>query len=276
MKRSLIRILSVLFILLRLSDPVLAVETEEHIVEKGETALQIAIDHNLTMEQLILLNPGTDLEMMKIGDKLIVPPENFASFDDYLKAYYAESLRVSGLHCDPRADGSASCFFSITNTSDRSVGNLIMKVSCSDQNGREEKEKGYPALIQVQAGETLPMVIPMEGPFSGTLNCEAYVKEMTSQDLGLGTFRVSPELYSIDETRLPGDGGAVLALTFTPESAAKYAGKTINILAAIYDAEEQILGIRSVYGDFSPEFEITVYKSSGVLDHSKVWIEIYE
>lgn len=275
MKRSFIRLIPVLFILLCFSLPVSAVETEEHIVEKGETALQIAIDHNLTMEQLILLNPGTDLEMMKIGDKLIVPPGNFESFDDYLKAYYAESIRVSGLRCDPRADGGASCFFSITNTSDRSVGNLTMKVSCADQNGRQEKEKGYPALIQVQAGETLPMVIPMEGPFSGSPECEAYVKEMTSQELGLGTFRAAPELYTVDETRLPGDGGVVITLTFNPESAARYAGKTINILAAIYDAEEQVLGLRSVYGDFSPSFEVTVYKSSGALDHSKVWVEIY-
>ena len=84
------KILISLIILLLITNSALA---EEHAIERGETSLQIAIDHNLTMEQLSQLNPGVDLEMMLVGDILIVPDKG-TSFEEFLHQHYSEIGRA--------------------------------------------------------------------------------------------------------------------------------------------------------------------------------------
>lgn len=45
---------------------------QEHIVQKGQLAVQIAQEYDLSLDELRSLNPGRDIARLQIGDKLIV------------------------------------------------------------------------------------------------------------------------------------------------------------------------------------------------------------
>lgn len=45
---------------------------QEHIVQKGQLAVQIAQEYGLNLDELRALNPGRDIARLQIGDKLIV------------------------------------------------------------------------------------------------------------------------------------------------------------------------------------------------------------
>ena len=47
-------------------------EPEFYVIREGETLDKIALDHNTSVEQLLLLNPGVDINSLQIGQRIRV------------------------------------------------------------------------------------------------------------------------------------------------------------------------------------------------------------
>ena len=251
------------------------VSAEEHAVEKGETALQIAIDHDLTMDQLSRLNPGVDLEMMKIGDILIVPDKDTPSFEEFLNRRYADLIRITDLDCTAAADRSAGCLFHAENLSDLPLFDVQLNASVRGKNGASGQADGKISLMQILPGEKLPVYISVQGDFSEVEQASVSVRNLSYSEMLQSSFRIGAELYTQTDT-LTADGiGAASAIRFNADGIKACRDKKINIQSAAYDEEGKLTGVRSLYSDFFPRLDITVYSGGSAIRSVVVRMEAY-
>ena len=267
------RVLFLLLILVRLTAWKCAMAAE-HVIEKGETSLQIAIDHNLTMEQLSQLNPGVDLEMMMVGDVLIVPDEG-TSFEDYLNKLYGEMVRVDDLHCDVMADRSALCLFHLTNLSELPLFDVQLKATVRGVNGADGQADSAIALMQILPGESLPVFIPVSGNFDAVENASVNVTNLSYSEQLTASFRVSSDYFRQTDRFLPDGAGATSVIVFNSSGSEAYQNKKINVLAAAYSADGRLAGVRSLYSDYYARLDVTVYSAGPAIDSVKLILEAY-
>ena len=64
-------------------------------------------------------------------------------------------------------------------------------------------------------------------------------------------------------------------MEFFPEGLQAFQGKTVNLLAAAYDESGNLTGVRSLYSEFYPRLDITVYSVSGKIADVKLTAEVY-
>lgn len=255
-----------LLILLRVS----AVFAEEHIVQKGETALQIALDHNLTMEQLQQLNPDVNLEMMMIGDKLTVPDENSGGFDAFLASRYTEKIALKNVNCELAADHSALCLFEVENLTELPLYDIRLKASL----GGVEAEGGI-GLMQLLPGETLPVYIGIPGSFGDVSGASVSVSALSWAEMMTADFRVPESAYTETDELLPDGAAGTAVIVFNGDAQEEYQDRKVNVLAAAYDADGNLVGVRSLYSNFYARLDITVYANARSIAALKTWLEVY-
>ena len=247
---------------------------EKHPIERGETALQIAIDRNLTMEQLQQLNPGVDLEMMLVGDILIVPDEG-ESFESFLNKRYAEKSRINDLSCVTAADHSAICLFYIENLSEYPLYDVALKAEVRGKNGAVGTAETKIALMQVLPGEQLPVYIGVPGYFDDVDTASINVTNLSWSDLLQSSFRIPQEMFTRNVS-LTADGiAAGVTVLFNADGAAACREKKINMLAAARDKDGRLVGIRSLYSDFYSRLDITVYSIGPCIETVDLYVEAY-
>ena len=64
-------------------------------------------------------------------------------------------------------------------------------------------------------------------------------------------------------------------IRFIPEAEALYSEKMINILAAAWDTDGNLAGVRSLYSDFYSRMDITVYSIGPAIDRVELYLEAY-
>ncbi len=249
-------------------------DAAEHAIEKGETALQIAIDHDLTMEQLALLNPGVDLEMMLVGDILIVPDEG-VSFENYRNSVYAEYVRADDLHCEVMADHSAVCLFHLTNLSELPLFDVRLRAAVRDAKGASGQAESAIALMQILPGESLPVYISVPGDFDSVKEASVSVTNLSYEEHLQSSFRIPSGSFRQTDLILPDGIGATSVIVFNSEGIETFQGKKVNVLAAAYDAEGKLIGVRSLYSDFYSRLDITVYSTGSAIAAVKLFPEAY-
>ena len=254
--------------------PWIPCRAEEHVISRGETCLQIAIDHDLTMKQLQRLNPGVDLEMMIIGDILIIPDEG-VSFDDFIARRYAEALQVTDTDCEITADGAALCFLHAENISGSPLFDVRINVNVRGQNGSYAQSQADIPLMQILPGEKLPMAVTVPGNFDTVESVTTRVENLSVSDKLQSPLRI-PEAFYIQKNSFPPDHvSGTAAIEFTAEGIAAYSGRKINVLAAAYDGENDLIGVRSLYSDFYPRLDITVYSNNHPIESIELRLEAY-
>ena len=253
---------------------VLPCRAEEHVISRGETCLQIAIDHDLTMEQLQRLNPGIDLEMMLIGDRLIVPDEG-VSFEDYIARRYAEVLQVTESSCEITADGAALCLLFTENISESPLFDVRVSVSVRGQNGYSAQSEADIPLMQILPGEKLPMSVVIPGNFDTAENVMIRADNLTVSDKLQSSFRISEAHYTQKDSFSPDRVSGTSVIEFTAEGISAYSEKKINVLSAAYDDENNLIGVRSLYTDFYPRLDITTYTNNRPIEFIQLRLEAY-
>ena len=251
-----------------------AVQAEEHAVERGETALQIALDHNLTIDQLTQLNPGVDLEMMHVGDKLIVPDEG-TSFEDFLSRRNSELIMAQNPLCEILADQSALCFFQAENLSELPLFDVQIKAAVRGHNGNIGEAVSGIALMQILPGEALPVYLNVPGPFDEIAAISAAAIDLSYSERMTGSFRIPEENYRTSISILPDGAAATASVEFTEQALTAYRDRRINILAAAYDEEGKLCGVRSLYSSFYPRLDITIYSAYRKITSVDLILEAY-
>lgn len=244
---------------------------EEHAVQKGETALQIALDHGLTIDQLSQLNPGIDLEMMHVGDILSVPDEGM-SFEEYLSRYYRDLLRITDLNCEELADQTSLCLFHAENITDTALYDVTFRAILTGEN-QNLTEFAIP-MMQILPGEKLPCcvsILQSVQPESIAIT----VKNLHLLNSEQNSLRLAEEAYTQTDNISPDAISAVTDISINEQYLESLSGKHINILAAAYDEENGLVGVRSLYTELSDHLRIATYTGSHRISRIVLRLEAY-
>lgn len=247
---------------------------EGHTIERGETALQIALDHNITMDQLTQLNPGIDLEMMMVGDILIVPDEG-TSYEEYLHKLYDELIHITDINCEILANQSVLCLFHAENLTDYPLYEVEFTANIRGQNGAANQAEGMIPLMQILPGEKLPCSLTIPGHFDKVESVSIKLTNLTQSEMLQSSFRIPDEYYSVTENFLPDRIAATAAIHFNADGSTELQNKKINILAAAYNADGSLTGTRSLYSDFYSRIDITLYTNNQKINRIELRLEAY-
>ena len=259
------------FVSLMLTSPSFA---GEHVVERGETALQIALDHDLTIEQLSKMNPDIDLEMMLIGDVLTVPDEG-TSFEEYINSLYAEKISTSDINCEVLADQSVLCLFHAENLTDLPLYEVKFAADIRGQNGAAGHAEGSIPLMQILPGEKLPCSLTIPGRFDAVESYSISIQNLSQSEMVQSSFRVPETGFSETDTFLPDAVSAVSTILFNEDSRSDLNNKQINLLAAAYDTDGTLIGVRSLFSDFYPRLDITLFTNNHKINSIELRLEAY-
>ena len=244
---------------------------EEHTVQKGETALQIALDHGLTIDQLSRLNPGIDLEMMHVGDILSVPGEG-VSFEDYLSYYYNDLLRITDLNCEVFADQTTHCLFHAENMTEVPLYNVAFRAILEGEN--RSLVEFAPPMMQIQPGEKLPCCVGIPQSVQQQ-SIGITVEALDLLNSAQSSLRLPAEVYTQKDSISPDAISAVTDIMIDEKYLETIAGKHINILSAAYDESNNLAGVKSLYADLSDHLRISVYTASHRIARIDLRLEVY-
>ena len=182
---------------------------------------------------------------------------------------------MEDLNCQIAADRSVNCLFHAENLSDLPLNDVLLRASVRGTDGMTGAAEAAIALMQILPGEKLPVFINVPGNFSGIEAASVSVQQMSYSDMLTVSFRVPEDQYTLTTAVFPDGIGAVNTVLFNADGTAAQEGRKINILAAAYDSEGSPVGVRSLYSDFYPRLDITVYSAGPAIDHVKIFMEAY-
>ena len=129
--------------------------------------------------------------------------------------------------------------------------------------------------MQILPGEKLPMAVVIPGNFDTAENVMIRVENLTVSDKLQSSFRIPESFYTQKDSFPPDRVSGTSTIEFTSEGIAAYSEKKINVLSAAYDAENILIGVRSLYTDFYPRLDITAYTNNQSIEFIDLRLEAY-
>lgn len=132
-------------------------------VKKDELGSSIALRYGITLLMLQSSNPGVDLNFLKEGQELVIPPRQQTAVPN-LSSPTPAMMIVRNVECYPAAQGAGWCIGTIINDQPDPVmyitGEFIL-----DGNG-QTWQKSFTALLNtLPAGKQIPVFALFEAPF---------------------------------------------------------------------------------------------------------------
>ncbi|NQS92260.1 MAG: LysM peptidoglycan-binding domain-containing protein [Chloroflexi bacterium] len=85
----------------------------KHAVQPGDTLYGIALNYNISLDKLVLANPGVDTSVLSIGTELVIP---FSDENDLaVPTPTPYPIPLSDPYCYPTRDGGMWCFLMVEN-----------------------------------------------------------------------------------------------------------------------------------------------------------------
>jgi LysM repeat protein len=106
-----------------------------HIVQQGETLLGIAIRYGVTLDELLLVNPGVDPRILNVGQNISIPGPGGEPIDMLLPTPTAMPLSIGEVHCFPTAGNTTRCLVKIVNKLNVAVEGIAVNISLFDSIG---------------------------------------------------------------------------------------------------------------------------------------------
>ncbi|MEJ2013468.1 MAG: LysM peptidoglycan-binding domain-containing protein [Anaerolineales bacterium] len=134
-----------------------------HIVQQGETLLGIALRYGVTLEDLLVVNPGVDPSFLSIGQQIRIPGTEGEPVDYLLPTPTPVPLSLSPVNCYDSPSGRMVCLLEAENNTPNDLESLTVVIKLFDKNGRLiDAAAANAPLDMIQAG----LRIPLSAPFS--------------------------------------------------------------------------------------------------------------
>lgn len=246
-----------------------------HTIQAGDTLIAIALQYNVTLDDLVAANPGINSNQLTIGAEVIIPGENGAG--PGLPTPTPLAADLSEPDCYRTGTGGLDCFFTITNPLDQSLENISILANLHRSDGDLVwSEKVIPPLDTIAAQSSLPAAVRIPPPIPE--GSRLFVSLLTALP---GADNPSAPQNTINDLSYGGDR-RVVQVTGTillPES--EYPPGEIWLAAVVYDQNGKPVGVRKWIsgsqfgpGDSHP-FTVTVYSAGPRIEDVKVFSELH-
>lgn len=162
-----------------------------HLVESGDTLLGIAGEYGVSLDDLLLANPGIDPGLLRIGQGILIPGPEGQPVGILAPTPTPVSIDYSTPTCYRTPAGAYWCLVLVTNPTQTAVEGITALVTLVDRSG----------VAMASAAAVAPLNLL---PAGGALPLAAYFPSPDSVPLGAEFLPVSAlEVGSVEERYLP-------------------------------------------------------------------------
>ena len=241
--------------------PVLPTSTPfTYTIQEGDTLSGIAARYNITVDNIVMANPGLKSNFLVIGEEIIIPAGEENTVTN-LPITTPIPVSLLSPHCLPSRDGGMWCFVEASNPLNTALENISAVVNIYTAAGEIAiSSVAIPPLNVLHPQEAMPLTAYFPPPLPEDFQASAvlFTALPASEQMASTIIIVQDISYS------PGRQQATL--TGTIQLAEENSSiQQIWVAGIAYDAEENIVGIRKwVTGvDLSPgqsiPFTLTVF-----------------
>ncbi len=167
----------------------------KHVVQPGDTLYGIAIHYNISLDQLVLANPGIDTNLLSVGTELVIPrPEEDELSPPTPTPYPLDQKEPV---CYPTEDGGLWCYSMVANNQDMPLENISMAFNFySDDQELIESIIAFPPLNTLFPGQSIPVGAFIENPPSNQPRVTGSLLTAFPADLDLSSVAIID--YSVE------------------------------------------------------------------------------
>jgi LysM repeat protein len=213
----------------------------QYTIRSGDTLGQIADRLGISLDELLVANPGVDPNALPVGQSLTIPGSLVGSAGEPTPT--PVPFLIEQIACHSIANGAVWCFILIRNESPDVVENVTARVTLVDSQG-QPTVTGV-ALLPLDIllpGASLPLGVFFPPPVA--VGTRPQVQVLTAIALLPGDQRYLPAVIrrSLAEVSWRGRSAALSGEVFLPETSVS-AG-VIWIAAVAYDGSGNVVGFR--------------------------------
>jgi len=213
-----------------------------YVVQPGDTLYGIALKYGVSVSALQEANGITDPTLLQVGQELVIPAPGPAEEAPRLPTPTPLPLLVQGFGCAASAVGSLTCIGEVVNPQPHPMRNVQVQIVLRDEGGRElgAGVAGTGLDIVVSGGRS-PFAIVFNTLPPGYARAEArVVRAEPTQEPGN---RYGP----VELVRSEGKAeGADFVVRGQVRNADAVPMRRINVVVAVYDGQDRLLGFRQV------------------------------
>lgn len=259
------------------ADTPLATSTpSQYTIRAGDTLSQIAEQHRITLDALMLANPQANPGALRVGDTLNIPasPANLAGQATPTPV----ALPVRQAACHPTANGAVWCFVLVENDGPDMIENVTAQITLVDSSGAPlESKVGLLPLNILPAGTAMPLSAFFLPPLP--LDVRPRVQMLTAIRIlpGDGRYLAASTQHVVTSVTWRGRSAHVTGEILLP--ATSPGASLIWIAATAYDRGGMIVGWRRWEGSgpfqagSAMPFDLTVSSVAGPIDRVELAVE---
>ncbi len=257
------------------SEPLIPTATPfKHAVQPGETLYGIAIKYNITLDQLVLANPGIDSSMLSVGTELVIPLAEEQELTAPTPTPYP--LSQDEPVCYLTEDNGLWCYLMVENDQDIALENIILALNLYDADQELiQSVIAIPPLNILFPGQSIQVGAWIENPPENWTRTTATLLTALPADLQQSEVEITnyAVTYSQENTIAQISGSYQIT---DPDAS----GSQVWI-AGVALSEEQPVGIRKWISsqELSPgsiyEFEFQIYSLGPQIDRVQLLAELH-
>lgn len=130
-----------------------------HIIQQGETLLEIAFRYGVQFDNIVLANPQIDPNLLRIGEEIGIPGPDGEPIDILLPTPTPIPVHLKTIGCYENPSLAFVCMVSITNTEEFMVAGVSAHITLQDREGQVlDNQIVYAPIIQIPAGLEIPLI----------------------------------------------------------------------------------------------------------------------
>ena len=246
-----------------------------HTIEAGDTLIAIALQYNITLDDLLAANPGINSNQLSIGTEIVIPGENGGGLG------VPTPTPLPGLFSAPTcyrtSTGGMTCFFTAANPLTQGIENVSVLANLHLPDGELYwSEVVIPPLDRIPPQANLPVSLRIPPPVPEDV--QLFLTLLTALPA-----EKSPPLPEITiekiDYRQKGRSAEITGWVQLPEG--DYPPGAIWLAAAGYNTDQQPVGLRkwtsSTFLGPGEElsFTITVYSSGPPIEDVQIFSELH-
>ena len=245
----------------------------------GDTLLGIAIRSGVSLDELLVMNPGIDPRILSIGQEIIIPSPGDESAAALLLTPTPVPIDLSPVRCHLIPSGSLWCLTTAHNTTSADIRGLSVLVTLVNPAGEPlEYAPAYSPLDLITKGSLMPLASFFLDPPSDYVS--ATVTQLSAVQVGEEITRYTDLTVEKTKSERGSDGHqwTVQGEATLPESFHGSAAR-INVLLLALDAAQEVVGYSKWEAETTVElggsvdFNMTVFSLGPIIDHIDILTE---
>jgi LysM repeat protein len=136
-----------------------------HIVQSNETLLGIASRYGVSLEDLLIANPGIDPRLLSIGQQLIIPGEGGDPAGAFLPTPTPVPMTFSPVRCHRTPSKDMWCLVDVESPQTEALEGITLLVTLIDSEGDPiDQTIGYSPLNLLRPNQRMPIAVFFQAP----------------------------------------------------------------------------------------------------------------